>query len=791
MQSASASGGPRLFRENLLERARQSVGGGQLVSAGLVILLSFTIARSTVTAHWVDGIEVITVLTLAASALTAVLAVSPLPWPAGIGISALVGPVVAAIAAAPVIHSAHPLDPVGLSFAGVWWERIGSGEAGSDPSFYLLLICLLMWVSGAWLSWCVIRWRKPMLGLIPGAAAFATNLLNYPVDQNGYTLAVLVLTLALLLWSTYTGSIAVATNARVRLMGDARWDFWESGLAAMAALIVIGVLLPPMSTSDRTVQIESSLFSNWAQLQQRLNNPGILHTGSGGGGGGVTGFSPDVGLGGPLQRTLDVVFTYTVSGDYAGPRYFRGLDVTLTSSGEWKYVGGSGGLRVPEAKNQIPSFSERYQKLAVATFKIDMVSPPACCSTVLFYPGQLYRVDRPSMAVQVPIPPGPNGVTLNTIDGLLSGTPATAAGTYTAEVESSTASVDDLRAAGTNYPDWVNQFATLPESGYRNPDVLQRIHQQALDIVNAAGATTPYDEATAIETYLRSDTFTYKLDPPQAPAGQDPLAFFLFDSHTGYCQYFATAMGDMLRSLGIPTRLVNGFGPGKFDSTTNRYVVRGEDAHTWVEAYFPGYGWIPFEPTNDRTNAYNPIARGTSGGVNLCLRDNGCDVAAPTPVSGPGAVKDPGRIGGNQDPGGIGVGPGGISIRSIDAGTLTRIAAILLAILLLVLAGLTRYLRPRTVSAVWNRTLALARMAGAERRTGETPFELARRLQGEFPEATAAVGALAGGFVVAAYAAPDLAPSARSDVMEAWTELRPLLLRRVVARVRRRGGRTL
>ena len=131
----------------------------------------------------------------------------------------------------------------------MWWDRITDGRAAATtPRSTSFLICLLMWITGAWLSWCVLRWRKPMLGLIPGAAAFATNLLNVPQNQNGYTLAILVLTLALLLWTNYTGSIANAKRANVKLTGDARWDFWESGLVAMAALIVLGIMLPPLST---------------------------------------------------------------------------------------------------------------------------------------------------------------------------------------------------------------------------------------------------------------------------------------------------------------------------------------------------------------------------------------------------------------------------------------------------------------------------------------------------------------------------------------------------------------
>ena len=84
---------------------------------------------------------------------------------------------------------------------------------------------------------------------------------------------------------------------------------------------------------------------------------------------------------------------------------------------------------------------------------------------------------------------------------------------------------------------------------------------------------------------------------------------------------------------------------------------------------------------------------------------------------------------------------------------------------------------------VWRRALTLASLAGAERRPGETPLEIGRRLQRTFPEAAEPAGALANGFVVAAYAPPDIASSTRSSVMEAWTALRPLLLRRVLARL--------
>src|SRR5438445_11208009 len=79
--------------------------------------------------------------------------------------------------------------------------------------------------------------------------------------------------------------------------------------------------------------------------------------------------------------------------------------------------------------------------------------------------------------------------------------------------------------------------------------------------------------------------------------GKDPIGDFLFNVRQGHCEYFASAMAIMLRTLGIPSRLVNCFLPVEYNDISQQYVVRGSDAHTWVEAYFPGYGWITFDPT--------------------------------------------------------------------------------------------------------------------------------------------------------------------------------------------------
>src|SRR5438445_2876363 len=494
------------------ERIHDAVGGGRFWSAVLVLLLTFTVARSTSTVRWVDGIDVIVWVALAGAVVLGVLAVLSVREPLSLGVGLVLAPVAAFAGAWPHARAGHAAEGIGPQLVSSWWDRITTGAVASDPSFYLLLICLLMWITGAWLSWCVLRWRKPMLGLIPGAAAFATNVLNVPQDQNGYTLAMLVLTLALLLWTNYTASIANAQRANVKLTGDARWDFWESGLVAMAALIVLAIMLPPISTVDRTVDMESSAFTSWAQLLETLSHPGSF--GAAGTTGGTTGFSPDVLLNTSLKRTHDPVFTYTLQGDFVGPHYFRGVNETLLFHGAWRYQD-TGGLKQDIQKGQLAPFGEDYSKLGVTLFNVRMLSPPGGNADILFYLGRLFHVDCETMATEALVPPPFGGPIVN-IDWLSTINPRTSPGTHAVTVEYSTATDADLQAAGTAYPDWARAYMSLPTNGYRDPAIIGRIHQLALQIVQDAGATNPYDAAAAIETYLRSDKFTYTLTPTKA-----------------------------------------------------------------------------------------------------------------------------------------------------------------------------------------------------------------------------------------------------------------------------------
>jgi transglutaminase-like putative cysteine protease len=111
--------------------------------------------------------------------------------------------------------------------------------------------------------------------------------------------------------------------------------------------------------------------------------------------------------------------------------------------------------------------------------------------------------------------------------------------------------------------------------------------------------SNPYAAALELEGWFRSSAFHYDQTPP--PIGNvPPLVAFVMDTRRGYCQHFAGAMALMLRYLGIPARVAAGFTSGVYDRKTHEWTVTDHDAHTWVEAWFPHYGWLPFDPTPGR-----------------------------------------------------------------------------------------------------------------------------------------------------------------------------------------------
>ena len=138
------------------------------------------------------------------------------------------------------------------------------------------------------------------------------------------------------------------------------------------------------------------------------------------------------------------------------------------------------------------------------------------------------------------------------------------------------------------------------------PPTDPRLQPLALEITR--GHTSTYDKVKAVEAYLQTN-YQYTLDLPQAMP-DDPIAYFLWDIRRGHCEFFAATMAILLRSIGIPTRLVNGFLQGSYNDVSEQYTVRASDAHTWVEVFFPSYGWVSFDPTPPEGRSAQPLLLG-------------------------------------------------------------------------------------------------------------------------------------------------------------------------------------
>jgi protein-glutamine gamma-glutamyltransferase len=178
-------------------------------------------------------------------------------------------------------------------------------------------------------------------------------------------------------------------------------------------------------------------------------------------------------------------------------------------------------------------------------------------------------------------------VTMDSGDAVFNLDPEHPISRYEATSDVAQPSPSQLRSAPDDYPpDILLNYLQLPRLDARVAALARQI---------SASADSNYDKAAAIETYLRT-RFGYTLQLPRA-VPPDPVANFLFERKQGHCEYFASSMAVMLRTLGIPSRVVNGFRTGEFNDLTSQYLVRASSAHSWVEAYFPGYGWMSFDPT--------------------------------------------------------------------------------------------------------------------------------------------------------------------------------------------------
>lgn len=335
--------------------------------------------------------------------------------------------------------------------------------------------------------------------------------------------------------------------------------------------------------------------------------------------------------------------------------------------------------------------------------------------------------------------------------------------TYTVTGLTSTATPEMLAQAGTTYPDFViDRYLQLPTT------VTQRTRDLAKEVT--AGDTNPFDEAMAIQNFVRN-RITYDENVSFPPNNQDVVDYVLFDSKKGYCEYYASSMIVMLRSLGVPARMVVGFYPAPYDASVGGYVYRQRYAHAWVEVYFPGYGWIPFEPTAARppldygTNGAQPESRPTPT-VTIGPSPAAETTAAPTPTPVP-PVTQPNNGGGQQQ---------GLGSNHETLGWVSGIAVMMLGLLAVVaiVAWLWGLRGLSLAGGLYARLLRVGRLVGVERQPAMTPGEYADAIGNAVPQARDAARYVADLYAVEQYGGHPVNGNAVNAGQRAWRHVRRL-----------------
>jgi len=314
-------------------------------------------------------------------------------------------------------------------------------------------------------------------------------------------------------------------------------------------------------------------------------------------------------------------------------------------------------------------------------------------------------------------------------------------------------------------------------------DLSRAVFQTALNWTQSA--TNEYDAALMLEQHLNnSSQFTYSVSNPPVPSNVDAVDWLL-QTHRGYCTYYATAMTIMARLLGMPARVVNGFSQGHYDSTRKAWVVDGTDAHSWVQVYFPGFGWINFDPTPGFSfnGAANPQP----------IPSPAPTQHRPTPTPTVTGGSTPGK---HHTPTPASSGSGGNSSAKPETQGLFLgfSILILLASLFMLLLAIARYRRVTaagvtTISSIFWRLSRLASLAGMPPQPWQTPYEYTRTLSRHYPQARTPLRRLAELFVRERWAPAHQAPRAAEaeDIEKLWPTLRNSLLRSLFRRLARIG----
>ena len=481
-----------------------------------------------------------------------------------------------------------------------WLVAIFSGGQVNDTNLFIFLIGFIAWNASAWLLWCIVRRQNALQGLLPYGLLMGINV--YLSDQGLSVFLVFIGTAVLLVSrTTLTAHYADWEHRRVDYSDElgVEWAFSATAVAIMVVLLAgfATVMLAPRGW-QRIGDAYRNMAKNTEKTAERLFagvTPPKSRTPA------IQAQAPELSLiGGPLPHGEDIVMYVSIS-DPAPPPPEPHPQVLATGiigrrhywrQNIYNAYTGVGWEAAPLQQQPLPGTQGEH----------DAASDPGQYELkqkyeiVAMHGKELFSTSQPVSAFPAnpagASPANPPAGSISLVYALPDGSSLLQGSVSTYEVTSWAANptIAQMQSATGDYPPEIAQtYLQLPDS------LPRRVSELAKRI--AAPGNTAYEKAIRIQDYLRL-TYPYMINVPPPPPGKDAVDYFLFEAPGGFCTYYASAMAVMLRVEGIPARVVTGYAMGEFDYTRNAYRVPVSASHAWVEVYFPGLGWVEFEPTS-------------------------------------------------------------------------------------------------------------------------------------------------------------------------------------------------
>lgn len=475
-----------------------------------------------------------------------------------------------------------------------WATTVEAGGAGTDNLIFAIFLSVLFWYLAHNSVWHLFRLDRVWLAVLPPGMVLVINHLNYNGDKNltAYLFGFLFFMFLLLIQGYVQQREMEWRRQRVYFSSKIRRHFLRLGLGLTLIVLLIGAVLPAQNTEGHWEDVKDFLGSDpleqlselWSRLFSSLEGQGIATTDYYGG--------DRLDLSGAVQLGDDPVMRIGVSEQPAGYRYYWRSTVFDTYDGRgWEH---QRSVRAYKDSAGMSFNLGDYQARQSITQTIEMFLG---ATSLVHAAPQPQQINKIAVEAELNCIGGGTNCVNNKLEVdiaiINARKPLRSNDRYTAVSSISVATADQLRSAGTNYPEWVTN--AYLQGGNR---VSLQTRSLAEQIVSFGGVSNPYDQAKAIEQWLRVNII-YDENISSPPQNIDPVDWFLFETRRGYCNYYATAMVMMLRSQGIPARMAAGFAQGTYEADSSTFLVKENDAHTWVEVFFPGYGWVEFEPTAD------------------------------------------------------------------------------------------------------------------------------------------------------------------------------------------------